>query len=140
MRSRFRNSVLACCLLLACLLQLTANTLAAASETPRVSRAMLVASEKSLDDRVSRLWDDNPFVLLGPTRGIYLEGYGAVFTAEVNLVLGPVFAMVQPLPVPEDVSRHQHQIHFRGKHRTISLQINAARGTQQHERIVVPQP
>ena len=45
--------------------------------------------EKSLDNRIARLWQDNPFVLLGPTRGVYLDGYGAVFTAEVNLVAGP---------------------------------------------------
>ena len=48
--------------------------------------------EKSLDERISKLWDDNPYLLLGTTRGVYLEGYGAVFTAEVNLVVEPDFA------------------------------------------------
>ena len=52
-------------------------------------RTTLAAAEKSLDDRIAGLWGDNPLIVLGPTRGVYLEGYGAVFTAEVNLVAGP---------------------------------------------------
>jgi|SRR5215469_7984330 len=52
----------------------------------RVSRASLRAMENSLDERISRLWTDVPYLLIGPTRGVYLEGYGAVFTAEVHLV------------------------------------------------------
>ena len=66
----------------------------AANASPRVTRPMLVAMEKSLDSRVTRLSQDNPFVLLGPTRGIYLEGYGAVFTAEINLVSSPGASMM----------------------------------------------
>ncbi|HLH38229.1 MAG TPA: hypothetical protein VKX39_03700 [Bryobacteraceae bacterium] len=64
-------------------LLLAAVVLAAA---PRVSRASLRAMESSLDERISRLWNDVPYLLIGPTRGVYLEGYGAVFTAEVHLV------------------------------------------------------
>jgi hypothetical protein len=79
----------------------------AASDTPRVGRAMLAASERSLDERVSRLWDDNPFVLLGPTRGIYLEGYGVVLTAEINLVTAPLLPVVNPLPGKEEVAKHR---------------------------------
>jgi hypothetical protein len=60
-----------------------------AGVAPRVPRTMLVAMEKSVDGRVRQVSPDNPFTLLGPTRGIYLEGYGAVFTAEVNLVPAP---------------------------------------------------
>src|ERR1022692_1316563 len=69
---------------------------APASEAPRVGRNMIAAAEKNLDDRFTRLWDDNPFVVLGPTRGVYLENYGAVFTAEVNLVAGPVVGIAMP--------------------------------------------
>jgi hypothetical protein len=65
----------------------------AAATAPRVSRATLAAMEKSLDGRISRLWDDNAYLLIGPTRGVYLDGYGAVFTAEVNLVANPVSLM-----------------------------------------------
>src|SRR5260370_456257 len=55
---------------------------------PYVKRAALIAMEKSFDQRIVRLADD-PYLLVGDTRGVYLEGYGAVFTAEVNLANGP---------------------------------------------------
>lgn len=65
----------------------------AATSGPRVSRGTLASVEKNLDERIQRLWDDTPYLLLGTTRGVYLEGYGAVFTAEVNLVMNPVGLM-----------------------------------------------
>jgi hypothetical protein len=61
-------------------LALAATLLAA----PRVKRAAFAAMEHSFDQRLTRLSDD-PYLLVGPTRGIYLEGYGAVLTAEVSL-------------------------------------------------------
>jgi hypothetical protein len=63
--------------------------------------------EKSLNERVARLWDDNPFLLLGPTRGVYLDGYGAVFTAEVNLVASPGITPFHPTFTKVEVDRHR---------------------------------
>lgn len=83
---------------------------ATASDKPRVSRATLVAMEKSLDGRVTRQWDDNPFVLLGATRGVYLDGYGAVFTAEVNLVAAPLGLMHPTMTKPEIERYHQKKL------------------------------
>ncbi len=82
----------------------------AANASPRVTRPMLVAMEKSLDSRVTRLSQDNPFVLLGPTRGIYLEGYGAVFTAEINLVSSPgALMMFRPQLTKEEIEQHRQR-------------------------------
>jgi hypothetical protein len=64
--------------------------------------------EKSLDGRISKLWQDNPFLLLGTTRGVYLDGYGAVFTAEVNLVANPVSLMQVSLS-KDDIARHRQK-------------------------------
>jgi len=89
------------------LLLLVAAFCATASDKPRVSRSMLGAMERSLDTRVTKLWDDNPFVLLGATRGIYLEGYGAVFTAEVNLATGPT--MIMRADVTKEEKDHHRQ-------------------------------
>ena len=50
-----------------------------------VSRVALHDVELSFDKRIQTLSTDIPFELLGSTRGVYLDGYGAVFTAEVNL-------------------------------------------------------
>lgn len=59
------------------------------SSTPRVGRPGIEAMERSFNRQLSALWTQDPFVLLGTTRGIYLEGYGAVFTSEVDLAPGP---------------------------------------------------
>ena len=77
-------------------------------DSPRVSRATLALVEKSLDEHVTRLWDDNPFLLLGATRGVYLEGYGAVFTAEVNLVASPA-GLMHPVLTKEDIERYRQK-------------------------------
>ena len=59
--------------------------LVAASVAPRVSRNNLIALEKLTDSKVVQLDPQTPADVLGFTRGVYLEGYGAVFTAEVDL-------------------------------------------------------
>ncbi len=80
---------------------------AAAGDTPRVTRSTIATVEKDLDNRFTRLWNDNQFAVLGPSRGVYLEGYGAVFTTEVNLVQAPVMGIV-PIPVTkEGIAEHK---------------------------------
>jgi hypothetical protein len=74
------------------------------AQKPRVKRASLEAVEKAFDQRVATISDD-PFLMLGPTRGIYLEGYGAVFTAEINLVSGPTLNPFQPTIPPAQIEQ-----------------------------------
>src|SRR5437867_3585015 len=83
---------------------LAASIWAASTEKPRFKRAALTAMEVSFDQRIKTLSDD-PFLLVGPTRGIYLEGYGAVFTSEVSLsnVLGP--SPFRPAITSEDIAK-----------------------------------
>ena len=52
---------------------------------PLVSLASLKAVEASINDRMRSNIND-PYDLLGPARGTYLDNYGAVFTVELNLV------------------------------------------------------
>ena len=82
--------------------------LAMAGDSPRVNRSVMVSMERRLDERITRLWEDNPLSVLGLTRGIYLEGFGAVFTAEVN-------PAVQPLTLMNPVLTPQDKIKFRQK-------------------------
>jgi len=82
---------------------------AMASDAPRVPRNTLAATERKLDNSFTKLWSDNPFVVLGPTRGVYLEGYGAVFTAEVNLVAGPVLGIMTPPMTKQDIAIHKQK-------------------------------
>ena len=61
-------------------------TLCFAASEPIVSLGSLKAVEASINDKVRSNIND-PYDLLGTARGTYIEGYGAVFTVEVNLVL-----------------------------------------------------
>ena len=89
------------------LLAVAASTIA--SDAPRVSRDQLVAVEKSLDSRYTKLWDDNQIVVLGPTRGIYLEGYGAVMTSEVDLVAGPTLLFMRGALTKDEVEKFRQK-------------------------------
>jgi hypothetical protein len=72
------------------LLLIAAATLCLASTEPRVSRASIVAVEKSINEQFGGYAGD-PYVVLGNARGTYLEGYGALFTVELDLInTGPL--------------------------------------------------
>ncbi len=97
-------------LLVSFLLAMTAAVSASAAEAsvaPRVARGTIAIAEKNLDNRFIRLWDDNPVAVLGPSRGVYLEGYGAVFTAEVNLVAGPPMTLFGISATPDYKARYK---------------------------------
>ena len=55
----------------------------------RMTRAALASVERSFDGRLERANAPDSFLLLGPTRGVYLPGYGVVFSTEVNLIVSP---------------------------------------------------
>jgi len=75
---------------------------AAAGETPRVNRVQIEIAEKGLDATLQRLTPDSTSTLIGPSRGVYLDGVGVVLTAEVILVNAPV-SIMHPLPTKEEV-------------------------------------
>jgi hypothetical protein len=45
--------------------------------------------EKSFDSQLAAIGGAHPIDILGLTRGLYLEDYGVVFTAEVSLMVTP---------------------------------------------------
>jgi len=76
---------------------------------PRITRAALVGVEKSCDGRLAYTADG--FDLLGPTRGVYLEGYGAVFSTELNLVVSPNLSPFRPAFSKLEIARmHERKI------------------------------
>lgn len=82
----------------------------AVADAPRVSRPLLRSIEKNLDERIGRLWPDTPVAVVGPTRGVYLDGYGAVFTTEVNMASEGISLMHLAL-TPQDKARvHSEKI------------------------------
>jgi len=73
---------------------------AAVAARPVVTREALAALEKKFDHRIQSYSLNDPFELLGNTRGVYLPDYGVVFTSEVNLVASAVvtpFRQIQQL-------------------------------------------
>ena len=78
---------------------------AAAAADPRVTRVSLAAMERSFDRRVESVDVADPFMLLGTTRGLYLNGYGAVFTAEVNLVASAAISPFRPEFTKQEIAR-----------------------------------
>ena len=82
-----------------------------ALDKPRVTRAAIAPMEKSFDRRLAGWSIDEPIYLLGTTRGVYLEGYGVVFTAELNLVMGPNVSPFQPTISKPAIARvHQKKL------------------------------
>jgi hypothetical protein len=53
-----------------------------------VGRPELSAIEKQMDRRFTMLFDE-PMTLLSATRGYYVEGMGAIFSAELQIVFSP---------------------------------------------------
>jgi hypothetical protein len=56
----------------------------AAAES-RVSRATILAAERMIDEKINA-YSTEPYHPLGDARGTYLEGYGVLFTNELDLV------------------------------------------------------
>jgi hypothetical protein len=74
---------------------LAAATLSLLAAPAGPDRAALSALEKTFDRRFESLFDD-PFLLLGMTRAVYVPGAGAVFSAEVALVISPGGPLARP--------------------------------------------
>lgn len=75
------------------------------AQTPVVSRNAMSVVETAFDQRIIKFSADEPFDLLGTTRGVYLEGYGVVLTAEVNLMISPGITPFHPDYTPEEKAR-----------------------------------
>ena len=82
----------------------------AAATTPRVSGNVLKGVEASLDDRIKTFWPDNPFSVIRLTRGLYLDGYGEVFTVDVSPVLSTTSMMHPTVTKEEVVKAHKVRI------------------------------
>jgi hypothetical protein len=83
---------------------------AIAATTPRVSGNLLKVVETSLDDRIKSLWPDNPFSIIRATRGLYLDGYGAVFSVDVSPVLSTTSMMHPTVTKDEVVKAHKSRL------------------------------
>ena len=57
--------------------------------TARIGPRSFEVLEKNFDDGLKAAGGNDPIELLGGTRGLYLDGYGVVFTTEISLIFTP---------------------------------------------------
>jgi len=74
---------------------------ASTAPTNHIPQLMLANLEKSFDNRLEMLNATDPIDMLGGTRGLYIPGFGTVFTAEVSLIVAPG---AMPLPYQQEFS------------------------------------
>ena len=67
-----------------------ARAILGAPKSGRIPLSTFVTLERAFDARLAGMADNNgPVDLLGATRGVYLDGYGVVFTTEMGLIVTP---------------------------------------------------
>jgi hypothetical protein len=99
-------------------------TVCFAASEPVVSLGSLRAVEASVNDRMRSNIND-PYDLLGTARGTYLEGYGAVFSVELNLV------MVSPLnlsPFKQSITEKEIAVMHERKAQKVAALKESLRG------------
>jgi hypothetical protein len=69
----------------------------AAAGAARPGRQLLASIEKQFDAKLEGQDINDPFDVVGPTRGIYLDGYGTVFTMEASLIRTPNINAFKPV-------------------------------------------
>jgi hypothetical protein len=83
----------------------------AVAQSPRAGLTAIRAMEQSFDKRLLTASPESPFDLLGTTRGVYLDGYGAVFTAEVDLMMTTnINPFLQKIPKDYVVKVHTQKV------------------------------
>jgi hypothetical protein len=75
------------------------------ADKPRVSRAMIKDVEECLDNRLQKVWPDDPLQVVGLTQGAHIDGYGVVFMSEVNLAQGAGISPFHPKFTPDEIKR-----------------------------------
>lgn len=87
------------------------TVLACALFAAPVNRGLISTVEVAMNKRVEALFPGEQFLLLGHTHGVYLDGYGCVFTTRINLAEGPgLNPFRQQLPESERAKLHKKKL------------------------------
>ncbi|MBZ5726979.1 MAG: hypothetical protein LAP87_18530 [Acidobacteriia bacterium] len=88
-----------------------AATVVGTPTAARVSWQTLSDLEKGFDARLSSAGGADPMVLLGNTRGLCLNGYGAIFTTDAELIGTPrITPFHQQITPAEKADTHKRKI------------------------------
>ena len=81
------------------------------TERSPVALQMLTALEKDLDGRLAATGGADPCIVLSGTRGLYVTGFGAVFTSDVDLINSPAIGIFQTsMPTDRKVDVHKRKL------------------------------
>lgn len=81
------------------------------AEKPAIPTAVMTDLEKRLDYKVSLTGGNDPILLLGPARTLYVSGFGAIVTQEISLVVTPTLSPFHQQITPQEiVQTHQRKI------------------------------
>lgn len=76
-----------------------------------IPQLMLASLENTFDSRLEAMDANDPVDILGGTRGLYVEGFGAVFTTEVSLIVTPgIFPMHFTITDEQKLKVHQRKL------------------------------
>ena len=90
---------------------LTLQAASRADEPLKLNRAAFTRVSDSADNRYKSLWPDYPADLVGVTRTVYIRGYGAVVTGELNLAPSSGITPFHQTITKDDVARaHQKKV------------------------------
>jgi len=90
-------------------LLLLALPLSSLADKPLVSRPAIQSAEKNFEARIGKLWPDDPVAFWVYPQGMYINGFGAVFSAQVNLAQGTAISPFHPSVTKEEVERIHHK-------------------------------
>jgi len=111
-------------------LALCALPLGSMADNPKVNRAMIEGMQRSLDNKLSGLWPQDPAEVLGLSQGTYIQGYGAIFLGEVNLAPAAGITPFHPSVSADEVRRtHEKKVQRMAAIRTAmrSMLMDSAR-------------
>lgn len=80
-----------------------------AAEPPPVPLIKIVNTEKLISTQLAAMYPEEPWFLIGPARGVYLNGFGVVFTAEINLATGPSLSPFKQTISKEEIAHHREK-------------------------------
>src|SRR3984957_20742643 len=93
------------------LLSLCALPAGSLADSPKVNRGMVEGMERSLDNKITGLWPQDPAEGLGASQGAYVQGYGAIFLSEVNLAPAAGISPFHPTVSADEVRRtHEKKV------------------------------
>lgn len=77
------------------------------AEPARITLAKIVNTQTLISTQLAAMYPEEPWFLIGPARGMYLDGIGVIFSAEINLATGPSLSPFKQTITKEEITRHR---------------------------------